>query len=92
MEEILGFLGFSAGASLSIGAIGALRRGLRSSAVGATRRGLDIGHALRRLGDAARKIRDEARAELRAEAERPRRRRASAGGSKDVRTIEVATH
>jgi hypothetical protein len=92
MEEILAFLGFSAGASLTIGAIGALRRGLRSSAVGVTRRGLDVGDALRRAGNAARKIGDEARAELCAEPERPRRRRASARASKDVRTIEVATH
>lgn len=92
MEELFAILGFSAGASLAIGAVGALRRGLRRSAVGVTRRGLGVGDALRRVGDEARKIGDEARAELRAEPERaPRGRVPKKRGSRDVRTIEVAT-
>jgi hypothetical protein len=91
MEELLAILGFGAGASLAIGAVGALRRGFRRSAVGVTRRGLGVGDALRRVGDEARKIGDEARAELRTQPEQaPRRRARGKGASRDVRTIEVA--
>ncbi|HYZ15611.1 MAG TPA: hypothetical protein VE591_04385 [Candidatus Acidoferrum sp.] len=92
MEELFAFLGFSAGASLAIGAVGALRRGFRRSAVGLARKGLGVGDALRRVGDEMRKIAEEARAEVRSgagEPPAPRRRRKAPG--KDVRTIEVAT-
>jgi hypothetical protein len=92
MEELLTFLGFSAGASLAIGAVGALRRGFRRSAVGLARTGFGVGGAVRRLGDEARKIGEEARAEVRSEAQQPTERRPrSKGTAKDVRTIEVAT-
>jgi hypothetical protein len=92
MEELLAILGFSAGASLAIGTVRTLRRGLRATAVEVTRAGLRAGDAVRRFGEATRKVGDEARAEVRDAREEPeRRRRAPASGRDHVRTIEIAT-
>lgn len=90
MEEILCFLGFTVGATVTIGAMRALRGGLRSTAVKATRGGLGVRDALRRVGEEARKIGDEARAELQSEGEQPPAPPRRAKRGKDIRTIEIA--
>lgn len=93
MEELLALLGFSAGASLTIGAVRLLRRGVRATAIELTRAGLRTGDTLRRVGSEARRIGDEARAELtgeQAEAIRPRRRPQARRGEK-IQKIEIAT-
>ena len=88
MEGFVCFLGFSLGASLTIGVTRMLGRGLRQTVVGIARTGLAVTDSFRSIGD-------EARAEMqRTESEEPqaqpqtRRRRAR---GQDVRTIEVAT-
>jgi hypothetical protein len=90
MEELTAFLGFSLGASATIGLVRLLGRGVRATAVEVTRAGLRTGDAFASFRDAIRKVGEEARAEMRAEpgTERTRRRR---GEPAQVRTIEVAT-
>jgi hypothetical protein len=88
MEELLAVLGFSVGATVTIGAVRLLGRGLRATAVEVTRAGLRTGDALRRVRDEARKVGEEARAEVRS----PRsERRGRPRERESVRTIEVAT-
>ncbi len=88
MEEFLGFLGFSVGASLTIGATRLLRRGARETAKRIARTGMGMTDSLRRIGDEARaELRRAEPAEAQAEPQ-PRRRR---GRAQDVRTIEIAT-
>jgi hypothetical protein len=86
MEELMTFLGFTIGASATIGAVRLLGRGVRATAVEVTRAGLRTGKAFGRLRDEVKKVGEEARTEIRAEP-RPRRGR---GERAQVQTIEVA--